>query len=102
MGAVSVEKEIRTAVDTGKVIMGERETLKAVKAKGVKMVIYASNCKEKLRNDLKKHTDITGVPAYKFDGSSIELGAVCGRPHLISMLGIVDSGDSDVLKLDKR
>jgi large subunit ribosomal protein L30e len=96
---INVEKEIRTAVDTGEVIMGERETLKAVKAKGVKMVIYASNCKEKLKKELKKHAGIGAAPLYKFDGSSIELGAVCGRPHLISMLGIVDSGDSDVLKL---
>jgi large subunit ribosomal protein L30e len=96
---MNVEKEIRTAVDTGKVIMGERETLKAVKAKGVKLAIFASNCKKELKNELKKHADIGEVPVYKFDGSSLELGGVCGRPHLISMLGIVSSGDSDVLKL---
>jgi len=98
---INVEKEIRTAVDTGEVIMGERETLKAVKAKGVKMVICASNCKEKPKNDLKKYADIVGIPVYEFGGSSIELGAVCGRPHLISMLGIVNQGDSDILKLDR-
>lgn len=98
---MNVEKEIRSAVDTGKVIMGERETLKAVKAKGVKLVIYASNCKKELKNDLEKHANIAGVPIYQFGGPSIELGAVCGRPHLISMLGIVDSGDSDVMQLSR-
>jgi large subunit ribosomal protein L30e len=96
---VNVEKEIRTAVDTGTVIMGERETLKAVKGKGVKLVIYAANCKAELKNELEKHANIGAVPVYKFDGSSLELGAVCGRPHLISMLGIVSSGDSDIFKL---
>jgi large subunit ribosomal protein L30e len=96
---MNVEKEIRTAVDTGEVIMGERETLKAVKAKGVKLVICASNCKKDLKNELEKHANIGAVPVYKFDGSSLELGAVCGRPHLVSMLGVVSSGDSDILKL---
>lgn len=96
---VNVEKEIRSAVDTGKVIMGERETLKAVKNRGLKLVICASNCKAELKEELEKHTNISEVPVYKFGGSSLELGAVCGRPHLISMLGIISSGDSDVLKL---
>ena len=96
---VNVEKEIRSAVDTGDVIMGERETLKAVKAQEVKLVICAANCKAELKSELLKHAGIGDVPVYKFDGSSLELGAVCGRPHLISMLGVVSSGDSDVFKL---
>jgi large subunit ribosomal protein L30e len=96
---VNVEKEIRSAVDTGKVMMGERETLKAVKDEGLKLVICASNCASELKEELEKHAIISEVPVYKFGGSSLELGAVCGRPHLISMLGIISPGDSDVLKL---
>jgi large subunit ribosomal protein L30e len=96
---MNVEKEIRAAVDTGKVIMGERETLKAVKARGVKLVICAANCKAELKEEIEKHAGIGEVPVYGFGGSSLELGAVCGRPHLISMLGIMSQGDSDVLKL---
>lgn len=96
---MNVEKEIRAAVDTGKVIMGERETLKAVKGSGVELVICAANCKAQLKKELEKHANIGAVPVYEFGGSSLELGAVCGRPHLISMLGILGQGDSDVLKL---
>jgi large subunit ribosomal protein L30e len=96
---MNVEKEIRTAVDTGDVIMGERETLKAVKSNGVKLVICAANCKAELKEELEKHANIGAVQVYGFGGSSLELGAVCGRPHLISMLGIMGAGDSDVLKL---
>lgn len=96
---MNVEKEIRAAVDTGKVVRGEKETLKAVKTGEIKLVIFAANCKEDLKGELEKHADIGGVPLYGFGGSSLELGAVCGRPHLISMLGIFGAGDSDVLKL---
>ncbi|MBU2559299.1 50S ribosomal protein L30e [archaeon] len=96
---MNVEKEIRAAVDTGDVIMGERETLTAVKSKGVELVICAANCKAELKEELLKHANVGGIPVYVFGGSSLELGAVCGRPHLISMLGIVGAGDSDVLKL---
>ncbi len=98
---VNVEKEIRIAVDTGEVIMGERRTLRTAKAKEVKMVIRASNCRQKAGTELKKCAGITELPLYEFNGSSVELGAICGRPYLVSMLGIVNPGDSDVLKLGR-
>jgi len=96
---MNVAKEIRSAVDTGEVIMGERETLKLLKDSGLKLVICASNTKAEMRNELEKHAKIVSVPLYNFEGSGLELGAICGRPHLISMLGVINSGDSDILKL---
>jgi|Deesub1362A_J573_1020465.scaffolds.fasta_scaffold00194_51 large subunit ribosomal protein L30e len=99
---VNVDRAIRVAVDTGDVLMGERETLKAVKNGECKLVIVASNCPSNLREDLERFAKISGVQIYEYKGSSLDLGAVCGRPHVISMLGVKEAGDSDIFELGRR
>lgn len=99
---MNVEKAIRTTVDTGKVIFGERETLRAVRNKEIRLVILATNCPNGLKDDLKHYAKLSGVYVYEFAGPSLELGAVCGKPFVISMLGVVDAGDSDIFELSRR
>ncbi len=96
---MNVEKAIRTAVDTGEVIFGERETLRAVRNNEVKLVIMAENCPPELERDLKHFARLCDVSVYEFSGTGVELGSVCGKPFIISMLGVVKAGDSDILEL---
>lgn len=98
---INVERAIRTAADTGRIIFGERETLKAVKNKDVKLVIFASNCPPNLREDLERYAKISKIPIYQFAGSALELGTTCGRRHFISMMGVVEAGDSDIFELGR-
>ncbi len=99
---MDINKAIRTAVDTGKVYMGTRETLRAVANKEVKLVIVAENCPEESYQDLKRYAELSGIPVYEFKGTTIDLGAVCGRPHPVAMLGVVEAGDSDIFELGRR
>ncbi|MBI5253083.1 MAG: 50S ribosomal protein L30e [Euryarchaeota archaeon] len=99
---MDVGKSIRAAVDTGKVTLGERETLKAVRNGDVKLVIMASNCPPALREELVRCTRISGVHVYEYPGSSLELGSVCGKPFVVSMLGVVEAGDSSIFELSRR
>jgi large subunit ribosomal protein L30e len=96
---MNVEKAIRTAVDTGKVIFGERETLRAVRNNEITLVIVAKNCPPNLEMDLKHFARLSDVFVYEFSGTSVELGSVCGKPFIISMLGVLKAGDSDILEL---
>ncbi len=98
---MDVEKAVRTALETGKTTVGERETIRAVSRGEAKLTIVAKNCpqhsKERLLS-LSKHAD---VPVYEYDGTSLSLGSACGKPFFISMLGIIEAGDSDVLELGR-
>ena len=96
---MNVEKAIRTAVDTGKTIFGERETLRAVRNKEIKLVVMAKNCPPDLERDLKHFAQLSDVFVYEFSGTGVELGSVCGKPFIISMLGVLEAGDSDILEL---
>ncbi|MFQ6105442.1 MAG: 50S ribosomal protein L30e [Candidatus Hydrothermarchaeaceae archaeon] len=99
---MSIEKKIRTATDTGKAVFGERQTLKFVRNKGVKLVIVASNCPEEKKKSLYSNAEAAGIKVYEYPGSSVELGSACGKPFIISMLGIIEPGNSDVLELSRR
>ncbi|RLG57481.1 MAG: 50S ribosomal protein L30e [Candidatus Hydrothermarchaeota archaeon] len=99
---MSIERAIRVVVETGKVTMGHRETLRAVKNKEAKLVIVAENCPRDLREDLEYYAKTLGIDLYEFKGTSLELGSVCGRPHVVSMLGVVEEGESNIVEMLRR
>ena len=76
----------------------DKSLIKAVKtdaaAEGTaKMVILASNCPE----DIKQKVQATNVPVLEYEGTSVELGPVCGKPFTIAAMAILDVGESDIL-----
>jgi len=99
---MDVERAIRVAVDTGKVYLGKEETLSAVRNKEAKLVVVASNCPPDAKSDLMRYAELAGIPVYEYPGTSLELGAVCGKPYVVSMLAVVEAGDSDIFELGRR
>jgi len=96
---MDLNRELRSAIGTGKVAVGTNETVKAVKKGSVKLVILTRNCPE---STIKKIGRKKGTPVYRFDGTNMELGAACGKPFPISILSIMDPGASDILVLEKE
>ena len=85
---------LRRAIQTGNVVLGHNSVEKNVA--NAKLVIVAANAPEKVRAMLAAHEN---VPLYEFSGSSRQLGKECGRDHMISVLAVVDAGESDILSL---
>jgi len=96
------EVVIRNAVDKGKVLLGAKESLNATLNKEAKLVIMSSNCPRPQREDLERYSGISKVKIYRFKGTSMELGSVCGKPFPVSMLAVLDPGESEVLNLAKE
>jgi large subunit ribosomal protein L30e len=80
-------------VKTGKVIIGANRTVDAAANGSAKMVVLASNCPE----DVKTKVQETNVPVLEYEGTSVELGPVCGKPFTIAAMAILDAGESDIL-----
>ncbi len=91
--AVEVEKALRKAMKTGKVYLGSKRTIKALKNGEAKLVVIAKNCPEEVRLRIQEFE----VPIVEFEGTNMELGAVCGKPFSVAALAIVDAGDSEIL-----
>lgn len=93
---MDINRALRMAIDSGKVLLGARETTRALKAKSAKLVIVASNCKKSFRSEISKYSN---VPIYEFSGTNLELGSACGKPFPISTIAILDSGNSNIMDL---
>ncbi|ANF22994.1 50S ribosomal protein L30e [Thermococcus piezophilus] len=91
--------ELRKAEETGKIIMGAKKTIQYAKMGGAKMVIVAKNARPDIKEDIYYYAKLSGIPVYEFEGTSVELGMILGRPHTVSALAIVDPGESKILAL---
>jgi len=84
---------IKQAVETGDVVIGTRRTEKAVKKKTAKMLVIASNCPE-----FAWLKDVV-VKIHRYKGTSLDLGAACGKPYSVAVLAVLSSGESTILSL---
>ncbi len=96
---VDVNKQIRMAVKTGKIDYGTKSAISNVQHSKAKLVILANNCPGSEREDILYHADLSETPIYVFQGSSLDLGALCEKPYPVSALSVREPGDSAVLEL---
>jgi len=94
-----IEKELVNALKTGRVILGSRKTLKLVKLGKAKAVIVAENAPPEIRDDIIYYARLSNIPVYVYPGTSLELGAVCGKPFTVASLAILDPGNSRIIDL---
>ena len=95
---IDITRELRTLVTTGKVMLGADQSKKALKAGTAKLVIIASNVSKPNAEAIAKFEN---APIYKFPGTSIELGAACGKPFAISVLAVLVPGESQIMSVLK-
>lgn len=94
---MDISKEIRQAVDTGKVILGADKSRKVLKLGQAKLVIVASNCQSEVLADIKRYAGFANIPVHIFSGDSAKLGLACGKPFLVSVLAVLEPGGSNIL-----
>lgn len=89
---MNLVKTIRNAVDSDNVILGTKETVRSVITGEADYVVLASNCEEDSRADLLRYAGLADLEVKEFKGTSIELGEVCGKPFVVSMLAVLSKG----------
>jgi large subunit ribosomal protein L30e len=45
------------------------------------------------------YSKLSDIPVYDYEGTSLELGSVCGKPFTVATLIIKDPGDSNILEI---
>ncbi len=95
--AATIQKAIRMCLDSGKVLLGTRDTTKAALAGKGKLVIISSNMQANEASDLRRFCQLSALPVLDYAGNSIDLGSVCGKPFPVSALVINDVGNSPIM-----
>ena len=96
---MDLDRGIRVAVDTGSVILGSDKTTQALKLGKGELIIVAANCPKDIKEDIDIYSKLSNIPVFTFEGSSVELGSVCGKPFTVASLIVQDPGDSNILEL---
>ncbi len=100
-----VDTNIKVAYKTGKIIFGKSQVLKSIQRENpYKMLIVSNNCPTDLINELDNYNYLLKdkLFIYKYKGSSWDLGLACAKPYMISIIGVIDFGDSDLISLKTK
>jgi len=94
-----LEQAIRLTLESGKVIMGYRQSMDGINSKKAKVVLIASNAKKEVIDAITTVANTTETPTFKYVGTTLKLGTICGKPYPVSILSIVDEGTSNILDI---
>ncbi len=91
---MDIEREIKRAIETGKVYFGLDQARKCLRNKTAKLFIVARNCPD----PYFLQESVENVPTIIFQGTSTELGSVCGKMFDVSIITVIDPGESSLIK----
>lgn len=89
-----LEREIKNVIRTGKYTLGSKRSLKAVLTGRARAVIVASKILPAIEANIVHYAKLGGVPVIRYPGTSYELGLVCGRQFPVSVIAVLDFGES--------
>lgn len=96
---MDTNKEIRRAVDTGKVSFGYKVCQKNLLQGEGEMIIISNNLPKNDREVLQHLAKVEGKKFLEYPENGLTLGSVCGKPFVVSAMIIIDAGKSSILDL---
>ena len=94
---MDVDRGLRVAVDTGDVTLGSEKSIQSLKLGKGKLVVVTANAPKEIIEDVEYYANLSEIPSLVYDGSSVDLGSVCGKPFTVATLIVNDPGDSTIL-----
>jgi large subunit ribosomal protein L30e len=93
---------LRLAVESGEVEFGSKSALVNSKKGDAKLFVLAANAPSATRDQVLKQVKAKSLSLIEFEGSSLELGSVCGKPYPVAVLSVHKAGTSNILDLAKK
>ena len=81
--------EIKKLVKEERIVIGADETIKGLRTGRFEKIYLASNCSDKIKEDISHYADIAGVEVVDTGVANDELGDVCKKPFSISVMGLL-------------
>jgi len=95
-----ISNDIRLAVDSGKAAFGINSTSASINTNKARMIIVASKNREGRISDVLHLAKISNIRVHVFEGTPVALGVVCGKPFSVSVLSILEPGNSKILETE--
>merc|ERR1711972_303838 len=92
-----VKSVLAVVMRSGKVSLGYKTTLRAIRKSKAKLIFISNNCPTYRKTQLEYYAVLAGIKTILYDGNNVDLGSACGKLYRIACLSIIDPGDSDIL-----
>eukprot|EP01066_Platyproteum_vivax_P011048 Platyproteum_vivax@DN49_c0_g1_i1.p2 len=96
--ADSINSRLALVMKSGKVGLGYKSCLKALRGGRSKLVIISSNLPVLRRSEIEYYAMLAKCGVHPYTGDNNELGTACGRLHTVSAMVVLDPGDADIIK----
>ena len=97
-----IKREITKVMKTGKIIIGTNSVSGALLNSNPQLILISSNCPNHIREEITYYSRLSNIPYRMLRNDGLELGSMCGKPFPVSVLGIVNEGESNVLDMAKK
>jgi large subunit ribosomal protein L30e len=82
----TIEKTLKEAVGSSSFKCGHKEVLQSIK--GSKLIVLSRSANAPTRRVLEQQALAAGVQIHQFDGNSMQLGKLCGKPFRVAVVAI--------------
>lgn len=82
----TIEKTLKEALGSSGFKCGQKEVLQSIK--GSKLIVLSRSASETTKRVLEQQAPAAGVQIQQFDGNSMQLGKLCGKPFRVAVVAI--------------
>ena len=93
---MDAETAIRLSVKSGRTVLGTRRALHLLRTGSPRVIVLAGNTQREVVDTISSLAKASSVPIHHYKSNSWDLGQLCGRPHMVTALTILESGDADI------
>ena len=81
-----IEKALRDAANNNAVKCGTKEVMKSIK--GSETIVISRSISNEARQHLEQQAASMGIKIYGYEGNSMQLGKICGKPFRTSVVSV--------------
>eukprot|EP01015_Nassula_variabilis_P019940 TRINITY_DN341_c0_g1_i8.p3 TRINITY_DN341_c0_g1~~TRINITY_DN341_c0_g1_i8.p3 ORF type:complete len:129 (+),score=29.61 TRINITY_DN341_c0_g1_i8:104-490(+) len=96
----NIGQKLAIVMRSGKVVLGFKSTVKSIRNGKAKMVLVSNNCPSLRKSQIDYYCMLGKIKVLPFIGTNNDLGTACGKLHRVSIMAILDAGDSDILNVE--
>ena len=96
---VDLDRVIGSALKSGRMFFGSKQTIRASESRRTVALIVASNCPTKTLTEIKNRATLLKIPVFMYPGSNSDLGVTCRKRFAISALAIREINDDAILRM---
>ena len=95
-----LEKTLKDAIKENQCIMGSKQVLNSISKS--KLVVLSRSIEKQVREQIESDAKKSKIPTLSFDGTSVNLGKLCGVQFRVSSLSLPQISASEITSLKKE